>query len=477
MPRRVQDILPGDKRSIRDIPADRAERLPARKSTAAVVTDEVLDTKRQSRTATKKEEKMTEIRIHREEKLPIATSEPIRRMGMTPPPEPRKSGRKRVWLIATLAIVVLIAGAAYVASTYFAQATFTITPKSIPVSVNGTYVIPASGPAGTLVYDVVAVHGSASTTVAATDGPQISTKAQGRITLNNEYSADSVRLIAGTRLADAQGRVYRLSSSVVIPGYSKSASGSIAPGTISTTVIADDAGASYNISRADDVSDFKIVAYKGTSKYESVYGRLAGDITGGFTGAKKTVAPSLLASTTATLRATLTTSLLEQVKKSIPAGYIMYPSSYVPSFSPATLGGTDKNSATVGEQGTLYGIVLKQTDLVARIAGAQTVSSFGQFGYKATGIEALDFSIANIKDFSPANKGSLIAHVKGDIKLVGAIPVEDLKRKLAGASLADTQTIFATYGKVIENGSGELAPPWSKIPTDLSRIHIHIQEK
>ena len=48
------------------------------------------------------------------------------------------------------------------------------------------------------------------------------------------------------------------------------------------------------------MSDFSIVAYKGTPRYTTMYARIAGDITGGFVGKKKTVNPGTLASTTAT---------------------------------------------------------------------------------------------------------------------------------------------------------------------------------
>jgi hypothetical protein len=61
--------------------------------------------------------------------------------------------------------------------------------------------------------------------------------------------------------------------------------------------------------------------------------------------------------------------------------------------------------------------------------------------------------------------------------LIGLVPVAEIKKKLAGRSLAQTQEVFKSFSPVIESGTGELAPPWAKVPTDLSRIIINVKEE
>lgn len=348
-------------------------------------------------------------------------------------------------------------------------------PKVLPVSVNGTYIAQNPPVAGTLTYELATLRGTASNNVPAASGPQVSTKAQGKVTLYNSYSSQAQRLIAGTRLANDSGKIYRLTSSIVIPGYSQNG-GAISAGTVSAAIQADLPGDSYNISRSDSPSDFKIVAYKDTAKYDSIFGRIASDVSGGFVGTKKTVSPALLASTTARLKAELTASLAAQAKAAVPPGYIMYDKAYVTSFSaPSTVSaGTDSAKVTI--QGTIYGILFKRSDLIARIAGPQAISSFGTFDYSAPGLETLTFSIANPTDFSPEKKSVLITRLKGDLKLVGTVPVEELKHKFAGATLAQTQDILKPYAAVVESGSGELIPSWTRVPTDLSRIIIKVEK-
>jgi hypothetical protein len=139
--------------------------------------------------------------------------------------------------------------------------------------------------------------------------------------------------------------------------------------------------------------------------------------------------------------------------------------------------GTDPSKATISIQGTLYGIIFKKTDLTAQVAGQQTVSEFGAYTYDTPGLESLTFAITNPTDFSPIKKNALIIHLKGDMKVVGIIPVAELKQKLAGIPLAQTQEVLKPYDPVIESGSGELIPPWSNVPSDTSRITINVTDK
>lgn len=473
MPRRVQDIVPNNHRSIRDIPVEHNTIIAP------------IQPPKERKTRAKSN-------VHRDDMLQKVTksdfsgkedggkenqSVPIRRISVTPPHKKKKNGSKK-WILIPMGIVVVVAGVGYVASVYFSHASFSIVPKVIPISIDSTYISQNTAGKGVLSYEIAAVKGSATATVPATDGQKTSTAAKGKITLYNSYSAQSQRLIAGTRLSDNTGRIYRLTSSVVIPGYTSSA-GSVIPGSLSATITADQPGQSYNISRSDSISDFKIVAYKGSAKYDAIYARLTTDVTGGFTGVKKIVSSTVLASSTTELQKKVTASLLDQIKNTVPQGYIMYPKSYVVLFSAPTTSGDDPKSATVTVQGTLYGILFKKSELIARVAGDQTVSEFDGFSFDTPGLESLDFSIANQKDFSPEKKNSLIIKLKGNMDLVGGIPVEELKKKLSGLSLSETAEVLRHYKPVIDidKSSGEITPPWSKVPANPDRITIKVLTK
>ncbi len=468
MPRRVQDIVPNKHRSIRDIPVERnsvTAPIQPPKERGALKLVPKLHAKTSDVRPAIKETLVHDVTVNKE-------------ASVIPPNHKKKKIGSKKWLYILMGIVIVVAGVGYVASVYFSYATFVIVPKIVPISVNSTYIAQNISSKDSLTYELAVVKGGESVSVIASDGPKISTSAKGKVTLHNSYSDKSQRLIAGTRLSDVTGRIYRLTSSVVIPGYTSSG-GKTIPGSIVTSITADQPGDSYNITKSDIVSDLKIVAYKGTSKYENMYGRLATDIIGGFVGVQKMVTPTTLASTTARLQSKITASLIEEISRTIPEGYIFYSGAYVTSFGTPTVSGIDSKSATVTLQGNVYGILFKRIDLIKRVAGDQALSTFDTFAYDTPGLESLDFSIANQKDFSPTKKNTLIIKLKGDFMFVGSVPVEELKSKFAGLSLTETETVLRGYKPVIEieKSSGEITPPWSKVPSNPNKISIEVLTK
>jgi len=465
MPRRVQDIRPAEKRTIREIPVKSA---PAKVSRGRKSVPQVKE--REEESSALIEEIPEEIAINR-------IDSPVLRMPITPPMisvRPRR--RRKMWLYSTLIVLVAIVGAGYFASVYYSQATFNIVPKAMPISVNGTYVaqLGDTGNDG-FFYEIVTVKSTASTTVPAVSGPKVSTKATGKVTLYNASSPQTVRLIVGTRLSGDNGLVYRLTSSVVIPGYTKPA-GVIVPGKLLVSVVADQPGQAYNATLGDSNDDLKIVAYKGTAKYSTIYAKAATSFAGGFVGTKKTVSPSVMASTTAMLKSRLTTELIQLVKKSVTDDSIMFDGTYTTVFGTAEIGDPSPATASVALKGTMYGIVFRKDSFIDAVSGSRVTALFDKYSFTSPGLEALQVTITNLKDFSPSKKVSLVIKAKGSLKLIGTVPVDEIKGKLSGLTLAETQEVFKSYSAVIESGSGELAPPWAKIPSDLERIKIEVEE-
>ncbi len=483
MPRKVQDIRPAEKRSIREVDStSRSSKTAKRKRASHEGEIEVIEQEGVEDVPVRIENRIDNSLKVKDMKTPDLDRSilversvlPQRRMPITPPMAEYEIKRKNIWKwpIITLLAILFVGVIGYFASAYYSQATFTIVPKIIPVSINNTYVAQPTG--NDLVYQVISLKRSATTTVSATNGSVTNTKATGKVTFYNTFSNQSIRLIAGTRLTAQNGLMYRLSSSIVIPGYTKPGS-TIIPGKIVANIAADQAGQQYNIT-AEELGDFKIVAYSGSAKYSTVYAKAVSSIAGGFAGVKKVISPNAMASTTAKLKADITEALIGEVKTSIPDGYIMYDKSYTTTFTSPVIGGSDPKVATVSMEGTINAISLPKSKLIEAFAGSETIGLFGPFSYTSPGLEDLNVTITNLKDFSTNKKIALVLKVKGDIKIIGTIPVEELKNKLAGISLPESQDVFKSYGSVIESGSGELAPPWANIPTDLKKINVIVEE-
>ena len=471
MPRRVQDIIPASHRSIRDIPVAR----------------DPIHTSTREQNHAKRASDEEAVKIHRE-RLPereVSTDEIDEKEAEKPrqPIKPVTSARKTkkksksTLILTVLGVIVVLAGVAFAFSGSFAKATFTLASKNIKIDVGNTYIIPSLSSASSSTsfgYETVNLSSTSSTTMPATIGTYTETKAQGTITVYNSYSAQSQRIVAGTRIAGNSGLVYRLVSSVVVPGYTMSGK-TIMPGSVSTTMTAEKAGDQYNISSSDTISDFKVIAYKGTAKYDGFYARLTSAVTGGFAGTKTVVSATLLASTTATLQTNLVQDIQRKLFSTVPAGYVMYPNVYATTFTNPIVTSIDAKTARISTNATIYAAMFKKTDFARFLAGATSTSSFGIAGYDPQGIDALSVILANPKDFSPLKKTNLMARISGSFNLSGNIPLDVLKKSFAGIPLSKTADIIKKYAGAIDvtHSSGEIVPPWvTTVPTDLSRISI-----
>ena len=91
-------------------------------------------------------------------------------------------------------------------------------------------------------------------------------KATGRVTLYNEYSEEPQPLVATTRLLTEDGKLFRITESVIVPGYTKEG-GEIVPGEVRVSVKADEAGEMFNV----EPTRFTIPGFEGSEKYEDFY--------------------------------------------------------------------------------------------------------------------------------------------------------------------------------------------------------------
>jgi len=107
---------------------------------------------------------------------------------------------------------------------------------------------------------------------------QLNDKATGQVRLYNAYSSSPQTLVATTRLMSSDGKIFRLTKTVVIPG-AQIVEGKIAPSYLDVDVEADQPGSSYNIGP----SDFTIPGFEGTAKYTAFYGKSSKPMTGGST--------------------------------------------------------------------------------------------------------------------------------------------------------------------------------------------------
>ncbi len=446
----VQDIVPSERRTIRNIPV-------------RVMPTEPPPPKR-TRARIPKEESPV-IHIEEDEIVP-------------PPPLSRRprGGSSRSKLLLTFGIILTSVIVICIALSFlYSKAVVTITPQITELEVAGTFTAHKESTTSTLIYEVINVSDTRHETIVASAGPRIETKAKGTITLYNNYSATAQKIVAGTRLSDPDGHIYRTSSTITIPGK-KTVSGKVVPGSSAVMVIADIAGEAYNTTMAELKGDYKIVAYKGTPKYDGFYGRLKTDLSGGFSGNKMIIDPEAEKTAITSGEEALKAELLIKLKNAVPENYVLYDSAYIPSFTKGSATFKSTTTADISLQGNLQGIIFKKDALLKNIAGKE-IQKFPSSTYDVKGMEELTFTILNTKDISLKKGTPVIFSLKGNMMIIGTFEEGELKNKLKGIALEDSNAVFAKYG-AISNAYALITPFWLRhFPNTEERIILEYKSE
>jgi hypothetical protein len=241
-------------------------------------------------------------------------------------------------------------------------------------------------------------------------------------------------------------------------------------------VTGDKVGINYNTSLTDLNGDFKIVEFKGTTKYTSMYGRLKTDIIGGFSGYKKIISPEVQAQTEKNLHDELKANLLAKATPIIPKDYIMFDDAYIIDYKTSESKSFATGTVDISVDATLSGLIFNKTLLLKTIASKE-LKLFPAETYNIKGLENLKFIINNAKDFSIKKETPMIFSLKGPISLLGTFPEESLKKQLMGIKVTDSNTVFKNYAS-ISNAYARITPFWMRsFPDSTERIIIEYKYK
>jgi len=445
----VQDILPTKRRSIRDVTLDKD---PAKKSPARV----------------------QETRAERGIRVPIHLDHAAEAKRSSPAPgvpkEPRsgrkaKTGRNAKWFVGGIAIVCLIA-IAYTASVILAHATVSINLRSESVPVSGSFSAAQNAESPNLSFETISTTTVAHASVAASIAGTVNSYAAGMAILINASSPSPQKILAGTRLSDGRGLVYKTVSTVVIPAAtSKSA------GTVTVNIIASAPGPAYDSSLSNLKGDLSILAWQGTSKAKVFYGRMTTDMTGGSSGPRMSVASTTLASASAALSSKLLSIAEDALQSTVPAGYILYPKAAGITLSPAMTSSLGSTTADVSMSAVATGVIFKATDLENLLAKTQ-IAQFPADNYEVDGLSSLVFAPAVGQSFSAAT-GAIQFSLNGNLEIVGVIDPNAIKSQLSGKPLSSSNSIFSQYSSVIGSAQVSVSPFWvHTIPSSQKRISV-----
>jgi len=377
-----------------------------------------------------------------------------------------------IWLIAIICLLSLFFGISII----FSSAKIIITPKTEKILfTDDLYTAKLNSlNAQDLSFEVLKVSQTASETVDATEEKEVNQKASGIIIIYNNYSTVSQRLINNTRFEANNGKVYRINSSVVVPGYKK-VDGKIIPGSIEATVYADQAGEEYNLKLADLEGDFKIPGFKGDPRYEGFYARLKEDIIGGYIGKQWIIADTLRSSAQDSLKIKLKEQLLKELYAVKPENYLIFNDSYSVNYINLSDSSLDNNQVKINMQGDLNAVVFNNLKLAKYIA-EKKISDFDGLPTEFVPSDNL-VTTFKAKDSTDLWKNSVIeVKLSGEAIIKWLNDYEALKKDFAGKKETDFENLVMKYKNSIDKIEVIFSPVWTRyIPDNLDKIIIQEQ--
>ena len=321
----------------------------------------------------------------------------------------------------------------------------------------------------TIVYSEMTLSGDDTISLPATVTETDSQPAKGTVILYNAYTKAAYKLVANTRLATPDGKIYHLDKAVTIPGYTGSGS-SLVPGSVSMTITAAAPGEDYNL----DNSDFTLPGLAGTAQATTVYARSSTAISGGTSGTEYTIPQDAASAALGTLQAKLKASLLAKAEVQVPDGYLLYDGATVFSTDPNVQVPYSKTQQVpLALHGTLTAYIIKQDTLVNAIAEA----AISQYDGEPVPIpDVASLTLVPSGALTPATDTAFTFTFTGTGTIVWTVDPTAVQTLLASHKKSEFETLISGVAGV-DRAQVTLKPFWKQtFPDDQTRINVTVEK-
>ncbi len=372
--------------------------------------------------------------------------------------------KKRWWLV-TLAVILVVLGSGAWATWRWGEARIVLYPRAVLVEATVRLTASLTPTGSDLGYQLVRLDGQNERVLPATKMEAEPTPASGLITIYNNYSARPQVLIARTRFATSDGKIYRISKPVTVPG-SREVDGKIEPGAVEATVISDGVGPDYNVGP----TKFTIPGFKGDPRFEGFYAESVSPMTGGADGARLLPKPDELKTARESMIADLKNRLLTEARSSLPAEMIIFPLTALETTEKIVPLG--ENQVTVTQTADWAAAVFRRADLTTRLI--QSLASYG-LPPKPTiaNLDGLDLLVLD-RVATEIKEGRLDFNLSGKLLAVSEIDTNDWQARLAGAARGELAAL-ASNDQTLERYDLAFRPPWLwHFPSTREKIIIEV---
>lgn len=418
----MQDVIPKEKRSIRNIPIPGS----AKKPRVPKVSDEE----------------------------PEETPSP-RRTHKIPPPRSPKSNKKLWFLGLTIFVLFVIGGI----MTVFGKTTIVITPKTAQAAISQTVTASTDSSAGVL-FQTVELEDTLTKQVPATDAAYVEEKAYGTIIVYNNYDDKDQRLITNTRFESTDGKIYRIRESIVVPGKEGNT-----PGSIEVVIYADEAGESYNVSN----TKFTIPGFEGDPRFDGFYAETKTSISGGFVGERQQIAEGVMSEARRELDTTLRANLLGAIRAQVPANLVVLEDLVTLTYE--DIPQKDNGSmTTVGRKGKIVAPLIHNENLAQTLAKGGNVPSEAPLyvpSFEGVSVTYVDSDLSDEQ---------ISFEINGPVTFVAVLDEDKIRHALANKSKNDLTTVLSQFPS-IASAEASISPFWvTSFPKEGKDIIIVINQ-
>jgi hypothetical protein len=293
-------------------------------------------------------------------------------------------------------------------------------------------------------------------------------KAQGTIRIYNNYSTSPQTLVATTRLISADGKLFRTTEKVVVPGAIL-VNGKLQPSYIDAKVAADQAGESYNV----EPTKFSIPGFVGTAKYTAFYGESLEKMTGGYLGETPQVTQEDLDNADKDVTEKALAEGETSLKNKISSEFSIIREAISSEILEAT------SSAKAGAEVSSFSYQVKVTVKTIAYKSSDFFSLLGQdiVFKKSEGKSLQEESLTNSEPelFSmDMDNGKIIVKTEVSAKIYSSVDESQIKESLKGSSLVKAKE-FLSDQSGITKVQIKSWPFWTdSIPEDSERIKLNL---
>lgn len=341
----------------------------------------------------------------------------------------------------------------------FNNATIEIIPKIFSIKANTN--IDFENSSSTEDYQIVEIKKEATKQIEKGEIKKNNTKSFGSITIYNNFNENTQKLVKNTRFESGEGKIFRISDSITVPGKT-----STGPGSVTVKVTADSFGPSYNISP----SKFKIPGFKGSARYEGFYAESKNSMSGGSSGESSAYSAVDIESTDMMLRS----EIRELIKKDIPSIYkknysIVYDTSlieYSNNKDKLLEGVDDKYIISANAK-----VILIKDDSIAKNLSKKYITGYAEENVIVSDISQLKISIGSSTEDI---KNKININFFGDAEVIMKIDESKLKENLASKKNTKEEfvNILSKFTE-IKQATPKIFPPWiNTFPKNINKINI-----